>query len=65
MNFCFVSISGIEKSLFVKWIKEPTANNINDLIQRCAKLLIICKENNDKEIYNKKQKNLHSKQTYG
>ena len=33
MNFCFVSISGIEKSLFLKWIKEQTANNINDLIE--------------------------------
>ena len=33
MNFCFVSISGIEKSLFLKWIKEQTANDINDLIE--------------------------------
>ncbi len=33
MNFCFVSINGIEKALFSNWIKEPTANNINDLIE--------------------------------
>ncbi len=33
MNFCFVSINGIEKALFSDWIKEPTANNINDLIE--------------------------------
>ncbi len=33
MNFCFVSIDGIDKALFSDWIKEPTANNINDLIE--------------------------------
>ncbi len=33
MNFCFVSIRGIDKALFSYWIKEPTANNINDLIE--------------------------------
>ena len=33
MNFCFVSINGIEKALFSDWIKELTANNINDLIE--------------------------------
>ena len=33
MNFCFVSISGIKKSLFLKWRKEQTANDINDLIE--------------------------------
>lgn len=33
MNFCFVSIDGIDKALFSDWIKETTANNINDLIE--------------------------------
>ena len=33
INFCFVSINGIDKGLFSDWIKEPTANNINDLIE--------------------------------
>jgi len=33
MNFCFVSIDGIDKALFLGWIKEPTANNINDFIE--------------------------------
>lgn len=45
MNFCFVSINGIEKVLFSDWIKEPTANNINDLIELG---LIKCV---DKQIY--------------
>ncbi len=33
MNFCFVSINGIEKALFSDWINESTVNNINDLIE--------------------------------
>lgn len=33
INFCFVSINGVEKALFSDWINEPTANNINDLIE--------------------------------
>ncbi len=33
INFCFVSVKGVEKALFSDWIKEPTANNINDLIE--------------------------------